>query len=151
MTIKNFNDLVFTDHANNPDGVQAILSVGNDLNISVVSMKNSNTQYGGLYGDASNGTYEVAVFHNDSMLPLSPWDDVLGWQTEDELNELMASLQGRQAYIAGAIAQMHNDRKEAQKELKPRTIFGRIVDFLRKMYNRVIVKVNGKRRIRSLQ
>ena len=118
MTVKKtFSDLVFNDHANNPDGVQAILNLGNDLSISVVSMKNSTTQYGGLYGDASNGTYEVAVFHNDSMLPLSPFDDVLGWQTEDDLNELMASLQGRQADIAGAIAQMHLDRIDARKEL----------------------------------
>jgi len=75
MTVKKtFSDLVFNDHANNPDGVQAILSLGNDLSISVVSMKSKGTQYGGLYGDASNGTYEVAVFHNDSMLPLSPWE-----------------------------------------------------------------------------
>jgi len=119
MTVKKtFSDLVFNDHANNPDGIQAILSLGNDLSISVVSMKNSTTQYGGLYGDASNGTYEVAVFHNDSMLPLSPWDDVLGWQTEDDLNELMASLQGRQADIAGAIAQMYNDRASTSADLE---------------------------------
>ena len=118
MTVKKtFSDLVFNDHANNPDGIQAIMSLGNDLNISVVSMKSKGTQYGGLYGDASNGTYEVAVFHNDSMLPLSPFDDVLGWQTEEDLNELMASLQGRQADIAGAIAQMYNDRNDAREEL----------------------------------
>ncbi len=119
MTLKKtFSDLEFNDHANNPDGIQAILSLGNDLSISVVSMKNSTTQYGGLYGDASNGTYEVAVFHHDNMLPLSPFDDVLGWQTEDDLNELMASLQGRQADIAGAIAQMHNDRADARADLE---------------------------------
>jgi hypothetical protein len=51
------------------------------------------------------------------MLPLSPFDEVLGWQTEDDLNELMASLQGRLADIAGVIAQMHNDRTDARKEL----------------------------------
>ena len=118
MTIRNFNDLVFNNHANNPDGIQAIMSLGNDLSISVVSMKQKGTQYGGLYGDASNGTYEVVVFHNDSMLPLSPFDDVLGWQTEDDLNELMVSLQGRQADIAGAIAQMYNDRADARADLE---------------------------------
>ena len=119
MTIKKtFSDLVFNDHPNNPDGVQAILNLGNDLSLSVVSMKNSTTQYGGLYGNASNGTYEVAVFHHDNMLPLSPFDDVLGWQSEDDLNELMASLQGRQADIAGAIAQMHNDRADARADLE---------------------------------
>jgi len=118
MTVKKtFSDLVFNDHANNPDGIQAIMSLGNDLSISVVSMKNSNTQYGGLYGDASNGTYEVAVFHNDSMLPLSPFDDVLGWQTEDDLNELMASLQGDPKDIHAVISQMHLDRSDARSDL----------------------------------
>ena len=109
---KNFSDLVFKDHANNPDGIQATMGLGNDLNISVVSMKSKGTRYGGLYGDASNGTYEVAVFHHDNMLPLSPFDDVLGWQTEDDLNELMGSLQGRQADVAGTIAEMYNARNE---------------------------------------
>jgi len=118
MTIKNFSDLVFNDHANNPDGVQAILSLGNDLSISVVSMKNSTTRYGGLYGDASNGTYEVAVFHNNDMLPLNAFDDVLGWQTEDEVTELMGNLQGRQADVAGFIEQMHEHKKEARAELE---------------------------------
>jgi len=113
MTVKKtFSDLVFNDHANNPDGIQATMGLGNDLNISVVSMKSKGTRYGGLYGDASNGTYEVAVFHLDNMLPLSPFDDVLGWQTEDDLNELMGSLQGRQADVAGAIAEMYNARNE---------------------------------------
>ena len=118
MTIKNFSDLVFNTHANNPDGVQAILSLGNDLSISVVSMKSKGTQYGGLYGDASNGTYEVAVFHKNDMLPLNSFDDVLGWQTEDEVTELMGNLQGRQADVAGFIEQMHEHKKEARAELE---------------------------------
>ncbi len=115
---KTFSDLVFNDHPNNPDGLQAIMSLGNGLNISVVAMRNGLTQYGGLYGNASAGTYEVAVFHHDSMLPLSSFDDVLGWQTEDDLNELMASLQGRQADISGAISQMHNDRADMRADLE---------------------------------
>ena len=51
-------------------------------------------EYGGLYGDVTEGTYEVAVFRGASMLPLNATDDVRGWQTEDELNELFAQLQG---------------------------------------------------------
>ena len=117
MKIKTFTDLVFTDHPNVANGVQAKLDVGNRVEISVVSMKNNPPLYGSLYGDASNGTYEVAVFHNDSMLPLSPWDDVLGWQTEDDLNELMASLQGDPKDIHAVISQMHLDRSDARSDL----------------------------------
>ena len=93
MTIKNFNDLVFADHANNPDGIQARLDLGNGLEISVVSMKTKSNGYGGLYGDASNGTYEVAMYHNNSMLPLASFDDVLGWQDEVAITRLMGEAQ----------------------------------------------------------
>ena len=117
MTIKNFSDLVFNTHANNPDGVQAILSLGNDLSISVVSMKSKGTQYGGLYGDVTEGTYEVAVFHKNDMLPLGAFDDVIGWQTEDELTELMANLQGDASDIDGFIQQMHEHRKSERADL----------------------------------
>ena len=118
MTIKNFSDLVFNPHANVNNGVQASLDLGNDLMISVVSMKKREGEFGGLYGDVTEGTYEVAVFHNNNMLPLGAFDDVKGWQTEDELTELMGNLQGRQADIAGFIEQMHEHKKEARAELE---------------------------------
>ena len=117
MTIKNFNDLVFTDHANNPDGVQAKLDLGNNLEISVVSMKTKSNGYGGLYGDASNGTYEVAVFHNDSMLPLSPWDDVIGWQTEAEITALMAKLQGDSKNVGEFTDQLYLEKSKNRADL----------------------------------
>ena len=117
MTIKNFSDLVFTDHANVSNGVQAKLDLGNHLEISVVSMKKKEGEYGGLYGDVTEGTYEVAVFHNDNMVPLSAWDDVVGWQTEAEVSKLMANLQGRQADVAGFIDQLHLTRSESRADL----------------------------------
>ena len=118
MTLKKtFSDLVFNDHANTPNGVQAKLDLGNNLEVSVVSMKDKEAEFGGLYGSVKAGTYEVAVFHNNSMLPLSPWDDVLGWQTEDDLNELMASLQGDPKDIHAVISQMHLDRSDARSDL----------------------------------
>jgi len=120
MTIKKnrtFSDLVFTDHANNPNGVQARLDLGNNLEISVVSMKDKEAEFGGLYGSVKAGTYEVAVFHNNNMLPLSPWDDVVGWQTEAEVTELMANLQGRQADVAGFIDQLYLTRSESRADL----------------------------------
>ena len=116
MTIKKtFSDLEFNDHANNPDGVQARLDLGNNTEISVVSMKGKETEFGGLYGSVLAGTYEVAVFHNGNMVPLSPFDDVLGWQTEDELNELMANLQGD--FRAQFIANLYIARDEERNEL----------------------------------
>ena len=117
MTIKNFSDLVFTDHANTPNGVQAKLDLGNSLEISVVSMKSKHQGYGGLYGDVSAGTYEVAVFQNNDMLPLSPYDDVRGWQTEDELTELMNNLQGNKVDVAGFIAFLYTEKDEARADL----------------------------------
>ena len=89
---KTFSDLEFADHNVVDGGVQATLELGNDLTASVVSMK-SREKFGGLYGNASEGTYEVAVFRNGSMLPLNATDDVRGWQTEEDLNELFAQLQ----------------------------------------------------------
>ena len=86
---KTFSDLEFNDHPNTPDAVQARLNLSNGFEISVVSMKNKEQQFGGLYGNASKGTYEVAMFHNDSMLPLSAFDDVLGWQDEVAITRLM--------------------------------------------------------------
>ena len=114
---KTFGDLVFNAHANVTGGVQAMLDLGNGLEISVVSMKKREGEFGGLYGDVSAGTYEVAVFHHGNMVPLSAWDDVIGWQTEDEVTELMGNLQGRQADVAGFIEQMNEHRKETRADL----------------------------------
>jgi hypothetical protein len=112
---KTFSDLDFNDHANVSGGVQAKLELDNDLEVSVVSMKGEHEGYGGLYGNASKGTYEVAVFQHGNMLPLNATDDVRGWQTEDELNVLLNGLQddGREDFIA----ELFNAKNEWQKEL----------------------------------
>jgi hypothetical protein len=112
MTIKNFNDLVFNSHANHPNGVQAKLDLGNNTEISVVSNIGEGS---GLYGNVSEGTYEVAVFHNDNMIPLATYDDVIGHQTEEQLTELMANLQGD--FQAQFIANLYIGRDEKNNEL----------------------------------
>ena len=114
---KTFSDLVFNAHANVNNGVQAKLDLGNGLEISVVSMKKREGEYGGLYGDVTKGTYEVAVFQKNDMLPLNATDDVRGWQTEDELTELMNNLQGRQADEAGFLAFLYTEKDEARADL----------------------------------
>tara|TARA_R100000742_G_C4227752_1_gene49998 strand:- start:313 stop:684 length:372 start_codon:yes stop_codon:yes gene_type:complete len=113
--MKQFSDLKFKDHANVQDGVQARLKVG-DFEVSVVSMKTaSGTGFGGLYGDASNGTYEVAVFgDNGTMLPLTPYDDVKGWQSVDDLNDLLKDLQSDEvdAFVQGLTDKKDEHLKE---------------------------------------
>ena len=115
---KTFADLVFNAHANVNNGVQAKLDLGNGLEVSVVSMKDKETEFGGLYGSVKAGTYEVAVFRNDTMLPLSPWDDVIGWQTEAEITELMANLQGDREMIFDFVGGLHLARSEGRAELE---------------------------------
>ena len=112
---KTFSDLDFNDHANVSGGVQAKLELENDLEVSVVSMKGKHEGYGGLYGNVEEGTYEVAVFHHGNMLPLNATDDVRGWQSEDDLNALLDSLQGDGH--KDFIAELFNAKNEWQKEL----------------------------------
>ena len=118
MTIKNFSDLVFSDHPNSSNGVIATLDLGNNLEISLVAVKSGASAFGSHYGSLENGTYEVAVFHNSNMLPLTPWEDVRGWQTEADITELMAELQGDASDIHGFIAFLYTEKDEAWAELE---------------------------------
>lgn len=97
ITPPSFNDLDFQPHANVSNAVQARLVFGDKdkFEISVVSMNGDKNGFG-LYGNASEGTYEVAMFYGDDMLPLSKYDDVLAWQTTTQIDLLMrdASLNG---------------------------------------------------------
>ena len=115
---KDFNDLVFNAHANVENGIQAKLDLGNDTEISVVSMKGKQGDaITGLYGNASQGTYEVAVFHHGNMIPLSAWDDVVGWQTEAEVSKLMDDLQGKSEDVHAFIAELYASRDESNAKL----------------------------------
>jgi len=87
---KTFSDLEFTKHNVVDGGVQAKLDLGNGFEISVVSMKDGGSS---LYGNMSEGTYEVAVFHNGNMTPLAKYDDVVGWQDEVAITRLMKEVQ----------------------------------------------------------
>ena len=118
MTIKKtFSDLIFNAHANTPNGVQAKLDLGNNTEISVVSMTKREGSFGGLYGDVSKGTYEVAVFQGDNMIPLSAWDDVIGWRTEDEITELMSKLQNGQDDTQAFIDELYLAKSKNRAEL----------------------------------
>jgi len=95
--MKTFDDLVFQDHPNTAEGLMCQFDLG-EYQISVVTMKGEKPQFGGLYGSQLAGTYEVAVFHKlgkdgSSMIRLSEWDDILGWQTPEQITAIMATIQ----------------------------------------------------------
>ena len=85
-----FNDLDFKPHRHADDAVQARLGFGNGLEISVVA---GNDDRRGLYGSVEEDLYEVAIFDKNGMIPLSPSDDVVGWQSPAQVSHLMAKAQ----------------------------------------------------------
>ncbi len=116
-TIKDFVDLDFHAHRTTDNAIQAKLDLGNGIQISVVSHKDNEPSFGGLYGNASNGTYEVAVFQDDDFVPLSTADDVIGWQTKDDINDLMSKLQGNPDKVGDFIDGLHLAKSEMRSYL----------------------------------
>ena len=84
-----FQDLKFAPHANGMHGcVQAKHELPNGITISIV---------GGSYGLCGDGieTFEVAAWHKEGheWIMLSEFDDVVGWQTKEEINEIIKKLE----------------------------------------------------------
>ena len=81
--MKNFNKLKFKSHPNGMGGKLAQMKLDNGYTISVVGGGK------GLYGDGEN-TFEVAIFDRmNDMIMLSEHDRVLGWQTKQEVDDVM--------------------------------------------------------------
>jgi hypothetical protein len=104
-----FNDLNFNDHSHVDCGIQAKMDLGNGFEISVVSMKEGSRPFGGLYGNASAGTYEVAVFYNGDLTPLAKYDDVIGWQDEVAVTRLMKEVQQNGVAWLTLLKEIRND------------------------------------------
>ena len=87
--IYTFDDLVFNQHPNHgyqPGAVQAVLTLDNNVEVSVVGGDR-------LYGDGVE-TFEIAAFDSlGKFIKLGLDDDVLGWQSAAEITEIMAKLQ----------------------------------------------------------
>ena len=83
--MKTFKDLKFEkpDHM----GIsRARMSFSNNYGVSVVC---------GPFVYSNNGTYEVAILKNNGLCYDTPiTDDVLGWQTPEQITEVMKELQG---------------------------------------------------------
>ena len=89
--LKTFADLDFTADSDDLKTIRARLQLG-DYTVSVVT--SLGVQRGFSYGTLPSLTFEVAVFdYKGDFVPLSVADDVLGWQSMDQLNYLMAKLQ----------------------------------------------------------
>jgi len=80
--MRTFDDLIFKQHPVVPDGVQARMELKNGYEISVVAGR-------GSHGDGKT-TFEVAVFDRQGdMISLSEYDQVLGYQTKDEVTDII--------------------------------------------------------------
>lgn len=89
--LKNFSDLDFSADSDDLKTIRARLQLG-DYMVSVVTSLGVNRGFS--YGTLPSQTFEVAVFDaKGDFVPLSVADDVLGWQSLDQLNHLMAQLQ----------------------------------------------------------
>lgn len=81
--MKTFNDIKFQLHPNGMGGILGQMELESGYKISVVGGGR------GLYGDGKN-TFEVAMFDRDNeMIMLSENDQVLGWQTMEQVNEII--------------------------------------------------------------
>ena len=107
-SILDFNDLDFQPHRGADDAVQARLDFGNGLEISVVA---GIDDHRGLYGSVEEGLYEVAIYR---MIPLSPSDDVVGWQSPAQVSALMAKAQ-----VEGSVwvDELIEDKAEFRRDL----------------------------------
>jgi len=106
--MKLFKDLEFKPHANNSESVQASCKLGNSISISVVAGR-------GLYGSVESGLYEVGAFQGKEWIPLSCADDVIGWQSPEQISYLMAKLQADD--VQEWIKQKIGEKLDWQEEL----------------------------------
>ncbi len=107
-----FSDLEFKDHANQSmHAVQARLDLGNGFEVSVIASKDGGQ---GIYGDVEDNLYEIAIYDKNGMIPLSPTDDVAGWQNPAQVSALMAKAQ-----VEGSVwvDELIEDKEEFRRDL----------------------------------
>ena len=113
--LKNFSDLDFSADSDDLKTIRARLQLG-DYTISVVTWLGVGRGFS--YGTLPSQTFEVAVFDaKGDFVPLSVADDVLGWQSMDQLNYLMAQLQADdvEVWIANKMAENLLGKKKWRK------------------------------------
>jgi len=83
-TMTTLQDLEFTPHPHIPQGQVAKKELPNGIFLSIIT---GETAYSG------DNTYEVAMFWQGEFIRLGAYDDVLGYQSEAQINDLIASSQ----------------------------------------------------------
>ena len=114
--LKNFSDLDFCADSDDLKTIRARLQLG-DYMVSVVTSLGVNRGFS--YGTLPSQTFEVAVFDaKGDFVPLAVADDVLGWQSMDQLNYLMAQLQADdvEVWIANKMAEKLAWQKEMEED-----------------------------------
>ena len=117
-TLKYFSDLDFCADSDDLKTIRARLQLG-DYTVSVVTSLGVNRGFS--YGTLPSQTFEVAVFDaKGDFVPLSVADDVLGWQSLDQLNHLMAQLQADnvEVWVKVKRAEKLAYRKEMELDLQ---------------------------------
>jgi len=81
--MKTFDDLVFKPHRVIAGGVQAILDLGGDIEVSVIGGP-------GIYGNGTS-TFEVAGWSKtlNKFVPMPDGEDVSGWNNKQEVTKLI--------------------------------------------------------------
>ena len=105
-TYKTFKDLTF-DTRDWDNAQVGRLDLGNDITISVVG----GGDMGGLYGDGVDN-WEIAFFHDGDFVPLSAFDDVLGWQTPSDISRHMVDAQKNGVAWVNALKAIRADSRE---------------------------------------
>ena len=114
--LKNFSDLDFSADSDDLKTIRARLQLG-DYTVSVVT--SLGVERGFSYGTLPSLTFEVAVFdYRGDFVPLSVADDVLGWQSMDQLNYLMAQLQADdvEVWMANKMAEKLAWQREMEED-----------------------------------
>jgi hypothetical protein len=84
--MKLFKDIEFNPHAHGGNTIRGVLDLGGGLELSVV-------QGDHLYGDAGTDTFELALFKDDDFVPMSVYDDVLGWLSPNDIDVILIEIQ----------------------------------------------------------
>jgi len=104
--MKLFKNINFKTHPYT-NGVIGTLDLGDGLVLSVV-------QGEGLYGNVRDHAFEIALFNGDDYVPLNAYEDVMGWQTPDQIDVILTEIQkDSQEFIS-----KRNEEKEKYKESK---------------------------------
>ena len=106
-----FNDLDFQPHRGTDNAVQARLDLGNGLEISVIAGIDNKR---GPYGSLEEDLYEVVIYNENGMIPLSPYDDVVGWQSPAQVSILMAKAQNEGSIW---VDELIEDKAEFRRDL----------------------------------